>query len=531
MRLSDILKLGLIALFNIIPLSLKSEKYTNPVIPGMYPDPSVCRVDSDFYLVNSSFQFFPGVPIWHSRDLVNWEQIGNVLDRESQLPLGNSNSWLGIYAPTIRYNDGTFYMITTNVGPHARNNNANFFVTATDPRGPWSEPVWLEQGGIDPSLYFEDGKAFMTSNPDGAIYLCEIDPVTGKQLTQSRAIWQGTGGRHPEAPHIYKKDGWYYLLIAEGGTELGHGATMARSRDIYGPYTPCPSNPILTNFCMAAQGSKIQGVGHADLVDAPDGSWWVVALGYRTVANGVHTLGRETMLAPVRWDEGAWPVVNYNGTIDIEMNADLLPEVELPTPAAHTDFTKIKKLDPRWIYLRNPNMENYKLDGNGLTLTATPISLDHWEGNPTWVGIRQTQHEFTAIATMRLAKDAPVGTSAGITVYIESGSHYDIALEVAPDGEQEAVNNIRLNAISHSSSPIKIKAGEKVQLRVQGESDMYRFSVSKDGGRTWISAGEANARYLATETAGGFTGTTIALFATGPQPTEIHILDFTYETE
>ena len=344
--------------------------YTNPVIPGFYPDPSICRVDSDFYLVNSSFQFFPGVPLWHSRDLVNWEQIGNVLNRPSQLPLGEANAWLGIYAPTIRYNDGTFYMITTNVGPQAPATGGNFLVTATDPAGPWSEPVWLEQGGIDPSLYFEDGKTYMTSNPDGAIWLCEIDPATGKQLTPSRAIWQGTGGRHPEAPHIYKKDGWYYLMIAEGGTELGHGVTIARSRDIYGPYTPDPSNPLLTNFCMAAQGSRIQGVGHADLVDAPDGSWWIVALGYRTMANGVHTLGRETMLAPVRWDEGAWPVVNANGTLDVSMHASTLPEVPVDKAPARIDFTRTRRLGHQWVYLRNPHIDNYRLDPQGLTLTA-----------------------------------------------------------------------------------------------------------------------------------------------------------------
>ncbi|MDE6108948.1 MAG: glycoside hydrolase family 43 protein, partial [Muribaculaceae bacterium] len=367
-----------------------AQSYRNPVIPGFYPDPSVCRVDSDFYLVNSSFQFFPGVPVWHSRDLVNWEQIGNVLDRPSQLPLGEASAWLGIYAPTIRYNDGTFYMITTNVGPQAAGHNGNFLVTATHPAGPWSEPVWLEQGGIDPSLYFEDGRVYMTSNPDNTIFLCEIDPATGKQLTPSRAIWQGTGGRYPEAPHIYKKDGWYYLLIAEGGTELGHGATIARSRDIYGPYTPAPHNPVLSNFRMAAQGSTIQGVGHADLVDAPDGSWWIVALGYRTMGNGCHTLGRETMLAPVRWDEGAWPVVNATGTLDTLMTPPaMLPAVPVRKPAATTDFTKIKALGHEWVYLRNPRMENYALSGKGLTLKGTEVTLDG-SGSPTWTGVRQT---------------------------------------------------------------------------------------------------------------------------------------------
>lgn len=506
-----------------------AQSYRNPVIPGFYPDPSVCRVDSDFYLVNSSFQYFPGVPVWHSRDLVNWEQIGNVLDRPSQLPLGEASAWLGIYAPTIRYNDGIFYMITTNVGPQAAPHGGNFLVTATDPAGPWSEPVWLEQGGIDPSLYFEDGRVYMTSNPDAAIYLCEIDPVTGKQLTPSRAIWQGTGGRHPEAPHIYKKDGWYYLMIAEGGTELGHGVTMARSRDIYGPYTPAPHNPVLSNFRMAAQGSSIQGVGHADLVDAPDGSWWIVALGYRTMANGCHTLGRETMLAPVRWDEGAWPVVNADGTLDTLMTPPaMLPAEPVRKPAARTDFTKLKAPGHEWVYLRNPHMENYALSGKGLTLKGTEVTLDQY-GSPTWMGVRQTQHDFTATTTMSLDKGAPAGSEAGLTVYMDAGSHYDLAVRSLGDGRQEAVCTLRLLAVTHSFDPIAVPAGSRVVLRVEGEPDMYCFSISTDGGKNFTPAGKANARYLSTETAGGFTGITIGIFATG-EGAEATFNDFTYTT-
>lgn len=511
-------------------LAASAGSWRNPVIPGFYPDPSICRVDSDFYLVNSSFQFFPGVPLWHSRDLVHWEQIANVLDRPSQLPLGESSAWLGIYAPTIRYNDGTFYMITTNVGPHTGRESGNFMVTATDPRGPWSDPIWLEQGSIDPSLYFEDGRCYMTSNPDNGIALCEIDPATGRQLTPSRQIWQGTGGRHPEAPHIYKKDGWYYLMIAEGGTELGHGVTMARSRDIYGPYTPAPHNPVLSNFRQAAQYSRIQGVGHADLVDAPDGTWWAVALGYRTVANGAHTLGRETMLAPVRWDEGAWPVINANGTLDVEMTGPALPAVPVATAPARTDFTRTPALGLEWVYLRNPHMENYRLDRRGLALTATPAGLDSSD-SPTWVGRRQTDHRFEATTTMSLDKTAPAGTEAGITVYMDGGSHYDLAVETVAPGTQQAVCTLRLYAITHRFDPVPVKAGARVQLRVQGEEDMYSFAVSTDGGRTWTPAGKANARYLATETAGGFTGMTIGLFATGPEPAEATFTDFTYAAD
>ena len=207
--------------------------YLNPVIPGFNPDPSICRVGNDYYVVNSTFQYFPGVPIYHSTDLVNWEQIGNVLTRESQLPLNQASSWLGIYATTIRYHEGTFYMITTNVGNG-------------------------KQQGIDPSLYWEDGHCYMVSNPGDKIWLCEIDDKTGEQLTESVALWCGDGGRFPEAPHIYKKDGYYYLLISEGGTELAHSLTIARSKNIEGPYISNPANPIMTNCSQKGQA----GAGH-----------------------------------------------------------------------------------------------------------------------------------------------------------------------------------------------------------------------------------------------------------------------------
>lgn len=298
-----------------------AEGFSNPIIPGFYPDPSICRVDSDYYIVNSTFEYFPGVPLFHSRDLVNWEQLGYVLDRPSQLKIKGGNIWGGIYAPTIRHNDGVFYMITTN-----NSDRGNFLVHTTDPKsGNWSDPVWLTQKGIDPSLYFEDDRCYMVSNPGDAIWLCEIDPLSGRQLTESKIIWRGTGGRYPEGPHIYKRDGWYYLMISEGGTEYGHKVTIARSRDINGPYESNPANPILTHINRNAQSNPIQGVGHADMVEAPDGTWWLVCLGFRINGEQHHVLGRETFLAPVRWTDEGWPVVNGDGTIALEM-----PDCGLP---------------------------------------------------------------------------------------------------------------------------------------------------------------------------------------------------------
>ena len=221
--------------------------FINPVITGNSSDPSICRVGEDYYLVTSSFQYFPGVPVYHSKDLVNWELIGYCLDRLTQIPEG-----LNIFASTIRYNNGTFYMITTNTA-----RGGNFYVTAKNPAGPWSDPIWIAAQGIDPDLFFDDdGKVYVISS---TFELHEIDINTGKFLSDGRIVSNGNGGRYAEGPHIYKKDGFYYLMDAEGGTEEAHSEAIARSKNIWGPYNTYPSNPILTNCNAAGQYSPIQG--------------------------------------------------------------------------------------------------------------------------------------------------------------------------------------------------------------------------------------------------------------------------------
>jgi alpha-N-arabinofuranosidase len=495
--------------------------YKNPVIPGFYPDPSVCRVGDDFYLVNSSFQFFPGVPVFHSTDLIHWEQIGNCLDRQEQVKLDNAASWGGIYAPTIRYNDGTFYMITTNVS-----DKGNFIVHTTDPTKGWSDPVWLEQGGIDPSLYFEDGKCYMVSNPDNCITLCEIDPSTGRQLTPSQRIWEGTGGRYPEGPHIYKKDGWYYLLISEGGTEYAHRITIARSRHIAGPYLGNPANPILTHMNLNAQSNPIQGTGHADMVQAADGSWWIVCLAFRPQTGNHHLLGRETYLAPVRWDENAWPVVNGDGAISLDMKVATLPQHEVAAQPSRITFSDAK-LPYNWVYLQNPKTENYNLSKKGLKLTATNLTLDQWANSPTFVGIRQTDISFEATTSLQL-KDAVDGDCAGLSVYREADSHYDLYLQ--PDatdkGKQAIVLRYRLGALDHIEKTIPMEAG-KVALRINADAEYYTFSYSVDG-KHFNEIAKMNTRYLSSETTAGFTGTVIGLYAasTAASPAGYGLFDY-----
>ncbi len=492
--------------------------YTNPVIPGFNPDPSVCRVGDDYYLVTSTFQYFPGVPVYHSKDLIHWEQIGNCLTRESQLNLKNANSGGGIYAPTIRYHDGTFYMVTTNVS-----GKGNFFVTAKDPAGEWSDPIWLQQGGIDPTLYFEGGKTYMVSNPRNGIYLCEIDINTGNRLTESKLLWQGDGGRYPEAPHIYKKDGWYYLMIAEGGTEYGHSITIARSHDIYGPYESNPDNPILTNFSRFGQSKEIQGTGHGDLIEDQNGMWWIVFLGFRPQNGSHHLLGRETCLESVEWYDD-WPIVNGTGTADIQKQSATIPQVEVPELPLNRLASG--RFEPFFIHLNTPKKENYQfVRDTVLRLKPTTVSLDV-AGSPTFMAIRQDKHDFRLDTEVDLAS-ATVGDIAGLTVYMENNAHADIYLrQEKSKSKQTIVVEYTLYGLKYKACEVEVKRGP-AQLRVDGSKTEYKF-LYRDSAGKWVEAGTIDTRLLSTETAGGFTGITLGMYAVSQKGGGFSYSDFKY---
>jgi len=487
----------------LIMLTLTSSaQYHNPIIPGFHPAPSICRVGDDFYLVNSSFQYFPSVPIYHSKDLVNWEQIGNVLDRESQVPLKGANSWIGIFAPTIRYHDGLYYVVATNVG-----NGGNFLVTATDPRGPWSEPVWLEQLGIDPSLWFENGKCYLVGNPDNTIMLCEIDSKTGRQLTPSKPLWQGMGMRFPEAPHIYKKDGWYYLLLSEGGTEIAHCMTIARSRNIYGPYEACPHNPILTHCNVRGQESQIQAVGHGDFVQAKDGSWWVVFLGHRHFGINYHHLGRETFLAPVEWETGGWPVVNDGEPIDTLMNGNLLGMAQHSQKRhIRTDFDK--PLGPEWVYIQNPDSSKYQIRLGRLQLICSRGKLSR-NDRPTFVGRRQESPNIVAETFLNFEEGLP-RDEAGMTVYQTFDGHAGIFLRPMNEKTQVAVK-YQLKNVESIMATAEID-GYSAYLRIRSDGVHYWFDYSEDG-KLYKTLTSIDSSLLSSEVAGGFTGAVIGLYA------------------
>lgn len=481
--------------------------YNNPVIPGFYSDPSVCRVGEDYYLVTSTFGYFPGVPVFHSKDLVNWEQIGHCIHRKEQMPKG-----LNIYAPTIRHNNGTFYMITTTIGPKF----GSFYVSATNPTGPWSDPIWVKAGMIDPDLFFDDdGKSYFISS-DFKLY--EIDIETGKLLTAGQKIWNGTGGRHPEGPHIYKKDGFYYLMAAEGGTEEAHSETIARSNNIWGPYFDNPANPILAHANAAGQGNPIQGVGHADIIQAHDGLWWIMFHGYRSVSGVNHILGRETCLAPVSWPKNGWPVVNGNGTASVDMTFPTLPLKLFKEKPTKIDFDN-DELGLEWNYIQIPDYEKFSLSdrpgflrlkgsANQISGSSSPIKIQHT--SPTFVGRRLTDLYFTATTQIEF-NPKNENEEAGI-VLLNNGYHFDLMIN-KKEGNRILVVKLQFDQIIYKSEEIVLKSGS-VKLRVKGEKTKFTFSYTQ-GNDEYIEIETVASKFLSSETVGGFTGTYVGLYATG----------------
>ena len=485
--------------------ALKTLRYTNPILPGFYPDPSICRVGGDYYLVTSSFEYFPGVPIFHSRDLVNWRQVGHCLTRAGQLPLEKAGASRGIFAPTIRYHDGLFYMVTTNV-----TNGGNFFVTAKDPTGEWSEPVWLDQEGIDPSLLFDDdGKVYLTTNKNRQSI---IDPTTGKRLSEVRTTWAGTSGFEMEAPHLYRINGRYYLIVAEGGTSRGHMVTVARADNPWGPFESCPHNPILTHRDVHID--SIEATGHADLIRAHNGSWWMVFLGIRELPGPfpqVHNLGRETFLAPVTWTDDGWPVVNRTGTVALEMEGDLPALHPWPDEPARDDFDR-PRLQFCWNFLRNPYEGDWSLTERPgwLRLKGSAVTLDDTD-SPACVLRRQQHHACEASALLEFTP-AHVNERAGLTVLMNPTHHYDLAVTTR-DGQRWVELHQRIGELHAVTARDVVPAGA-ITLGVTADTGYYSF---------WYDAGDAHrkhlgrgtVRHLSTEVAGGFTGVYLGLFATG----------------
>lgn len=467
---------------------------TTPVIPGFFPDPSVCRVGEDYYLANSSFEYAPGIPIHHSRDLREWTHLGNALARESQFPAGASAASRGIYAPTLRHRDGTFFLIVTNV----EHGDEQFVVTATDPAGPWSDPiVFPGLGGIDPDLAWDDaGRCFLTYcaldealRPAGGslpvIAQVRVDLARGIRLEDPRVIWRGSGLAHPEGPHLYRRGAWWYLLTAEGGTERGHAVCVARSRAIDGPFEAAPANPI---FSRRSTGFPVQNTGHADLVERPDGTWAMVYLGVRPrgFTPRFHVVGRETFLARVAWVDD-WPVVHTD---------DVLPD--RPDTAFTDDFTTAD-LHARWV------------SPHGALPGSHPAGGIALEPHDLAVRVRDLRWRFEA--------RVDASSAVALRVRLDERHWYEIGLEAGAAEVRARIGPLEASVGSASAiGDIVTLLVEAVNATHDGPDDL-RFGVLDADGERWIAA--LDGRYLSTEVAGGFTGRVLGLRAVGSTPARV----------
>lgn len=512
---------------------LEENEFYTPILQGCYPDPSICRKGNDYYLVCSSFAINPGVPIFHSTDLVNWTQIGHVLDRPSQLKVEDTGISAGVYAPTIRYNshNDTFYMITTQFA----GGFGNIVVKTQDPMQGWSDPIKLDFEGIDPSIFFDDdGKAYVVHNdaPEKALYeghrvikIWEYDmekdqvvPGTDKVVVNGgvdlsqKPIWI-------EAPHLYKKNNKYYLMCAEGGTGGWHSEVIFISDSPKGPYVPAPKNPILSQRHLpAGRPDKVDWAGHADLVEGPDGKYYGVFLAVRPNEQGRVNTGRETFILPVDWT-GTFPV--FEGGLD-----PLKPKLNMPEGVRNqtgqngffpngnftfSDNFSASRLDYRWVGVRGARENFISTSANGLTVT--PYETNIKAAQPTSTLFYRQQHlHFTATTTLnyvpRSEKDL-----AGMVCY--QSERFNYVFGVTKKGEETCLVLQRTEK-GHSDilSSTVIDATNPIILQVKAQGDEYSFCYSTNGKEFFPVGGTVSGDILSTNVAGGFTGAMIGLYAT-----------------
>ena len=510
----------------------KSHQYYNPVLAGFYPDPSLCRAGDTYYLVNSSFTFFPGVPLSTSKDLVNWTPAGHVLDRQSQVPLKGQHVSGGIFAPAISYNkkNKTFYMITTNVGA------GNFFVKSKDPSKGWSEPIYLKKiDGIDPSFFFDDnGKGYIVHNGPvvgGADYegqrsiRCFEFDVKGDSIKGDfKEILRG--GTHVEArpiwiegPHLFKKGKFYYLMCAEGGTGGWHSEVILRAKNPMGPWEECPNNPILTQRTGLDPNRKdpVSSAGHADIVEDGKGNWWAVFLACRPYEEDMYNTGRDTYLLPVTWKNG-WPEILAKNTpiSTVGEKAGLKPaeKNEFSGNFSYVDNfdaadnrAGLKDLNPRWMFLRD-FVDCYKVEDGKLKMNLLPGNIYKREPmSAIWA--RQQHGTFTAETEINFTprNDKEI---AGIALLQKEDHNFVLGKTMKKGKLMLTLTRAEKNNVTIASAPIK--AG-KLKLKVEGHDRYYDFYYAEEGGDWQLLAKGVDASNLSTQKSGGFIGACIGLYA------------------
>lgn len=503
--------------------------YTNPILSGFYPDPSIARAGDKFYLVHSTFAYFPGIPVFESSDLVHWKQIGNVIDRPTQLDYTDLGVSRGVFAPSIEHRDGLFYVFNTHV-----DGRGNYVVTAKSASGPWSDPVWLPEleHGIDPSMFVDDdGRAYVLHNgpPEGAplydghraIWMQEFDRARLKLHGPRKVLVNGGVdlSKKPiwiEGPHIYKRQGWYYLSCAEGGTGPQHSQVVLRARSPWGPFAPYEGNPILTQRDLPEdRPNAITNAGHADLVEAPDGSWWATFLATRTYERVHYNTGRETFLLPVEWRDG-WPVILDAGRAIPHvapgprfMRAG--PQAPLSGNFTWRDEFDREQLDLAWLQLRTPQRAWFDLrrTPGALTLEPQRTRLDE-RGNPSFLGRRQQHLSFDA--STRMTPPQAAQTDAGLAAF-QNETHWFFLGVRRVGADVQVFLEKRRGEGGATVATATIEPAGDVRLKISGEQRAYAFFYAVgDGAWTPLREGE-DGSILSTDVAGGFVGATTGPYA------------------
>ncbi len=516
--------------FNLV--QAQTTRLVNPILAGFYPDPSIIRVGKDYYLVNSTFAYFPGIPIFHSTDLKNWKQIGNVIDRPSQMNFMGDRVTRGLFAPAINYHNGTFYITCTQI-----DHKGNFVMTAKNPTGPWSDPSFLPSvRGIDPSLFFDKDKAYVIYNGDAPDYkplysghrtirMNEFDPIKLTASAENQILVNGGVdiSKKPvwiEGPHIMRAGNWYYLYAAEGGTSVNHSEVVFRSKSATGPFVPYENNPILTQRGLPAdRKDPVTSAGHADFVEGPDGKWYAIFLAVRPYEDDYYNTGRETFIAPVTWKD-EWPVINadvkeiqYSYATNIRENKT--PGLQPQSGNFKYSVALNKPLDYSFLFLRISDPSWYTIGKDGLTMKLKPETCAG-TGNPAFIAKRQ-QHLNCSFDTELAFNTDKTNEKAGLVIFQNEEHYYYICKSV--DAQQRPVVQLFKSGKAGETEllteqPLTADPKGKLQLRIRANGANYAFDYATTAGKWNLLKDNVDGKFLSTHTAGGFVGCVFAMYAT-----------------
>ncbi|MGC4101873.1 glycoside hydrolase family 43 protein [Ferruginibacter sp.] len=530
-----LLRLIIVTTSMLLFSKVQAQYFTNPILAGFYPDPSICKAGNDYYIVNSSFAYYPGLPIFHSKDLLNWQQLGYALNRPEQLNLDGAGVSRGLFAPTMRYHDGVFYILCTLI-----DKGGNFIITAKDPAGPWSDPTWLPQvKGIDPSIDFIDDKAYIVYNSDPpdnkslydghrTIRMYAFDyrnlKVTGEEKLlvnggtdiTKKPIWI-------EGPHLYKVGAYYYLMCAEGGTGYNHSEVIFRTKSLDEPFVSYQGNPILTQRTLdPTRKYPVTTTGHADLVQATDGKWWAVFLGCRPYEGDFYNTGRETFMAPVEWKD-EWPVINpanasvqYHYTIDSRWRKT--GERFSGNYYFRDDFNKTA-LNNRYSFLRTVRNQWYSLDAKkGMLTVDLQQQTCSGKENPSMVCFRQPHLKGTAATEMNFTA-ANEKEQAGLMIF-QSENYFYFLCRSVQEGKP-VIQLLKGKGADKTATQPEVLASKSIDVKnttvffkIAANGDQYDFYFATQKNKWQLLKDHVDGKFLSTKVAGGFVGSMYAMYAT-----------------